>query len=187
MTNPLLIDVPTEFESSRLLIRCPRPGDGPMFGEAVRESLSELRPWISWAGEFPDSHWERMMREKLARYIERAELFMLLVDKETGRFVGSSGLHRPDWRVPRMDVGYWVRSSCARRGYVTEAVQRIADLAFDVLHVQRLEIRAESENERSAAVARRCGFELEATLRKFDRHHTTNELIDLDVYVRFAK
>jgi ribosomal-protein-serine acetyltransferase len=49
MTAPILRDIPEQFESERLVIRCPRPGDGPAIHEAVAESLDELLPWMAWA------------------------------------------------------------------------------------------------------------------------------------------
>jgi hypothetical protein len=45
MTAPILINVPAEIETPRLLLRCPRAGDGVVVHEAVVESLQELRAW----------------------------------------------------------------------------------------------------------------------------------------------
>ena len=113
-------------------------------------------------------------------------MWLLLVDKKTMKMVGSSGLHKAVWHVPRMEVGYWVRSSCRGQGYITEAVQAIIScMAFVNFQAQRLEIRTDSNNKRSKAVAVRSGFQLEATLKNYDRHHLTNKLIDIDIFVKF--
>ena len=79
--------------------------------------------------------------------------------------MGSSGLHNIDWAVPRFEIGYWIRTSLSGQGYITEAVNAITDFAFDVLGAQRLEIRCDARNERSAAVARRAGYTLEVRMR----------------------
>ncbi len=50
-------------------------------------------------------------------------------------------------------------------GLATEATRRIADFAFDDLGAERVEIWCDARNQRSAAVAMRAGFELEARLR----------------------
>jgi hypothetical protein len=47
--DPLLIDVPTRLETERLILRCPRPGDGALLAQAELESHEELRPWRVWA------------------------------------------------------------------------------------------------------------------------------------------
>jgi ribosomal-protein-serine acetyltransferase len=111
-------------------------------------------------------------------------LWLLLFLKGTGTLVGSSGLHRINWNVPRVEIGYWVRTKYAGKGYITEAVNGITAFAILELGAKRVEIRCDSENARSAQVARRCGFAHEATLRHDDRHHLTGALRDTLVFVR---
>ena len=47
--DPVLIEVPERIETERLILRCPRPGDGPTMNEAERETRAELRPLMPWA------------------------------------------------------------------------------------------------------------------------------------------
>lgn len=49
---------------------------------------------------------------------------------------------------------------------MTEAVHAITDFANRELEANRVEIRCDRNNVRSAAVAQRAGFTLEAILRK---------------------
>ena len=86
--------------------------------------------------------------------------------------------------MPKFEIGYWVRTAYGRQGYITEAVNGIAEFAFTVLGARRMEIRCDTLNERSAAVARRAGFELEATLRHHDRHHLTDALRDTLIFTK---
>ena len=51
MGPPILRDFPEAFETGRLLIRSPMPGDGPELHAAVRESMDELLPWMPWTKE----------------------------------------------------------------------------------------------------------------------------------------
>jgi len=166
MKQPILRDFPESFETERLLIRSPLPGDGPEMRAAVRESLDELTPWMPWPKEHrtvEDS--EAIVRRARARFLERTDLMLLLFLKDTGTLAGSSGLHRIDWAVPKFEIGYWCRTRFTGRGYVTEAVRGISDFAFDVLGARRLEIRCDSRNLPSARVAERAGFRLEGELR----------------------
>lgn len=85
-TNPILLDIPDCFESERLLIRAPKPGDGAALNEAVVESIEQLRPWMPWAQEVPtpeDS--ETVIRRAHLSFIERSDLMLLLILKETGQ------------------------------------------------------------------------------------------------------
>jgi Acetyltransferases, including N-acetylases of ribosomal proteins len=168
--DPLLIEIPESFESERLLIRAPLWGDGAMINEAVRESIEELRSWMPWAQTVPTiEESEAEIRRARLRFLERKDLRLLLLDKKTGQFVGSSGLHRIDWQARKFEIGYWVRTSLAKQGYVTEAVRAIADFAIHTLQANRIEIRCDSRNTRSAKVAERSGFTLEGILRNDER------------------
>ncbi|MBZ0277578.1 MAG: GNAT family N-acetyltransferase [Anaerolineae bacterium] len=164
--NPILLDFPDSFETERLLIRAPRPGDGKAVNEAVLESLANLRPWMPWAQGTPSvADNEDFLRRGAARFLLREDLPMLLFRKSDGLYVGGSGMHRIDWSVPHFEIGYWVRSSLEGQGYITEAVNGIVHFAFHWLKAERLEIRCDARNERSAAVARRAGFTLDGRLR----------------------
>lgn len=185
MMNNILRNIPDTLESQRLLIRSPRPGDGAAINAAVLESLAELRPWMPWAQQTPtvDDN-EIYAREAYVRFLKREDLPLLLFHKETQIMVGSSGLHRINWAVPKFEIGYWARTPYAGQGYITEAVAALTTFAFTTLGAHRVEIRCDARNERSAAVARRSGFTLEGTLRCEDRCPMTNELRDTLVFAK---
>lgn len=164
--NPILLNFPDYFETERLLIRAPRPGDGVVMREAIAESLEHLKPWMPFAQNLQSlDEIEANLRRGAARFILREDLWLLLFSKSDGIMVGSSGLHRIDWSVPSFEIGYWVRSSLQGQGYITEAVNGITQFAFDQLSAERIEIRCDSRNERSAAVARRAGYIQEGHFR----------------------
>jgi len=167
--EPILRDIPELIESTRLRIRPPRPGDGQMMLEAVRESLADLRRFpasMSWALAEPtlDSS-ERYCREAYANFQMRRDLPLVLLLKEADIVVGSSGLHRMDWSVPKFEVGFWCRSSFQRKGYVTEGVAAIVQFAFQKLGARRVEALPDEANVRSCKVCERLGFAMEGTLR----------------------
>lgn len=186
--NPILRNFPDEFSTERLLIRAPRAGDGPELRAAVQDSWAELTQWMPWAtGEIPDlDYYEARVRRGRANFLLREDLTLLLFRKGTETLVGSSGLHRIDWKVPSVEIGYWARTPYTGKGYITEAVIGITAFAFEEIGARRVEIRCDALNERSAAVARRAGFALEATLRNEDRHHLTGELRDTLLFARIA-
>ncbi len=168
--KPILKDFPEIFETERLLIRAPLPGDVPELHAAVNESLEELSPWLDWVRNHKaveDS--EENVRSARAAFLERSDLRMHLLLKGTNTLVGSSGLHRIDWSVPKFEIGYWLRTRFAGQGYMTEAVRGITALAFDELGAKRVEIRCDPRNRRSAKVAERAGFRLEGELRNNER------------------
>lgn len=181
--DPILIDVPESFTTERLLVRCPKPGDGPTVCAAVIESRERLMPWLPWAHKEPTpENYEIIARRGNINYLERSDLRMPFYRLDNGDFVGSSGLHRIDWNVPKFEIGYWVRTKYEGQGYVTEAVNGIANFAFEVLNARRVEIRCSPANTRSAAVAERCGFTLETRIQNDKREESG--LRDTLVFVR---
>jgi RimJ/RimL family protein N-acetyltransferase len=186
MRFPILLDFPDQFQTERLLIRAPRPGDGLAIFEAVLESIEALRPWMEWAQQ-PPQHVEEIeanMRRAAIAFQAREDLRFNLYRLSDGQFVGGSGLHNIHWEVPRFEIGYWVRTSRQGQGYITEAVNGITGFAFRELGAQRMEIRMDSRNQPSIAVAERAGYTLEAALHRFDRT-PQGGLRDTLVYVKF--
>ena len=181
--DPLLIDLPP-LTSERLLLRAPCAGDGVALNEAVVESIDQLKPWMPWAQTLPSvEQSELVCRQMAAHFMQRSDLPMFILEHGTGRLIGGTGLHRFDWSVPRFEIGYWVRRSAQGRGLVTEAVQTLVHFAFDALRARRVEVRMSSANQRSRAVAERCGFKLEGVLRQ-DSLGADGEPRDTAVYSR---
>jgi Acetyltransferases, including N-acetylases of ribosomal proteins len=166
-TNPILLTIPEQFESNRLVIRAPQWGDGAAVNEAVIESIEELRQWLPFAQTIPTlEESEIVTRQGRLRFLDRSDLRLLIFHKETGKLIGSSGLHRIDWEARKFEIGYWLHSAYTKQGYMTEAVEAITQFAIQQLEANRIEIRCDRNNERSAAVARRAGFTFEGILRK---------------------
>jgi RimJ/RimL family protein N-acetyltransferase len=175
--DPILYSIPESFESKRLLIRAPLWDDGVMVNEAIIESIEELQPWMPWARNIPKmEETEINIRRSRLHFLDRTDLRLLLILKETGQLIGSSGLHRIDWQSRKFEIGYWVRTSYGNQGYITEAVEAITNYAVQELHANRIEIRCDGRNSRSARVAERQGFTLEGILR--------NDMCDVDGSLR---
>lgn len=184
MTFP---DVPEALETERLVLRPPFVEDAPEVYRAVRESLAELGPWMPWATpDYSLEGCEANLRQAIADFVTRRDLRFHFHERASGRFLAASGLHRIDWRVPKFEIGYWCRSSASGRGYVTEGVGALAELALGPLGAARVEIRCDDQNVRSARVAERLGFELEGVLRSETRS-PAGELRDTRVYSRLPR
>ena len=167
--NPILLDFPDSFDTERLTIRGPRYADAREIVTAVNESLPELRPWMPWAAAPAEVEaTEARLRAAMAKWITREDLLVHVYLKGTSTFVVGSGLHRIDWHARKFEIGYWCRTGYAGHGYVTEATNALTDFAFKQLQANRVEIRCDTRNAKSVAVARRCGFLQEAILRHDD-------------------
>ncbi|WIV19863.1 GNAT family N-acetyltransferase [Paenibacillus polygoni] len=165
-TEKIMLTIPESFESKRLIIRAPKYGDGAASYEAVQESMEELRPWMPFANDsLTPENSEINIRQAHLKFLKRSDLRLMLFSKENGQLVGSSGLHRIDWDVRKFEIGYWLRSSYAGQGYMSESVEAITNYAIRELAANRIEIRCDARNVKSAKVAERNGFVLEGILR----------------------
>ena len=183
MTLP---DVPGSLETDRLIVRAPRLEDVPELYAAVCQSLPDLKPWMPWATDaYSLQACEENTRGAVAKFITREDLRYHFHDKATGELLVCSGLHRIDWRVPKFEIGYWCRSSQSGKGYVTEGVAALTQMALETLGAARVEIRCDTANLPSRAVAERCGYTLEGTL-KHDSRSPAGELRSTCVYARNA-
>jgi RimJ/RimL family protein N-acetyltransferase len=174
--------VPDQLETSRLLLRCPNLEDTPILFEAIHESLPELKPWMPWAtDDYSIDHAEEFIRRSIAQYVTQEDFRLSCFDKTTGHFIGNSGLHRINWDVPRFEIGYWCRTSETGKGYMTEVTRALSKLCFEHLKAARVEIRCDDLNQKSAAVAQRCGYTLEGVLKNNERN-SKGELRSTRVY-----
>ena len=185
--DALLLDFPESFESDRLTIRAPRPGDGAEINAAVRETFDDLKVWMPWAQQMPTlEESESYVRRAQCQFLAREELTLFLFLKGTNTTVGSSGLHRVDWDIPKFEIGYWCRKRFQGQGYITESTEAITQFAFETLGAKRVEIRCDSKNVRSRRIPDRLGFKLEGTLRN-DSLSPAGELRDTLVFAKIKE
>lgn len=181
-------DFDTCFESERLIIKMPDLQDAEAVYEAIYRSAKSLKPHMIWAQKEPvREEVKENIRQAHAAFLAREDLRLHLFLKETGEFVGSSGLHRIDWTIPKFEIGYWVDDKFEGKGYMTEATNRIAEFAFKELAAKRIEIRCDRDNIRSRAVAERSGFELEGILKNDRLAADGLELRDTCIYSKIVE
>ena len=149
-------------------------------------SLAELRPWMPWATmayDLPVA--ESWCRAKAGQFILREQLQFLILLALDGSHAGNLGLFGFDWRARKCEIGYWLSTRHVGHGYMSEAVQALTRLAFDVLGMTRVEIGVDARNLRSRRVAERCGYQIEGVLRKI-RLDTSGKPYDSCVYSRLC-
>ena len=184
LEEALLIEVPQVLETGRLRLVATRGGLGTVLNQAVVESHGELRPWMPWAKNvhtLDDS--ERHCRDCQAKWHARQVLDYCFYRKQDDMLVGKGGLHTIEWEVPKFEIGYWIRTSCAGLGYATEATLAMVALARDRLGARRIEITSDARNAASRRVAEKSGFLLEGILRS-RRRDNDGELTDACMYAR---
>ena len=176
---------PNRLVTRRLILRPPTPDDAAGVLAAVTASYPELHRWMPWAKDAYGIEQARAFcADSQAKLEEGADFTTLLTLRDSGTIIGSSGLMGADPAAPSFEIGYWLHTAYTRQGYVTEAVIALTRLAFEGCDAKRAELKIDENNHRSQAVAKRLGFELEATL-KADSRDNTGAIASARIYAMF--
>jgi RimJ/RimL family protein N-acetyltransferase len=125
---------PTRIETERLVVRMYEPGDARALFEAVDGDRANLLPWMVWAqtdhmSESDSAYFIEMTRRKWEKP-DGDDFVMGIFDRQSGRLLGGTGLHRIRAGVREGEVGYWVHSSVRGTGICTEAAGGLISAAL---------------------------------------------------------
>ena len=155
------------IQTQRTVIRCWNPEDAALLNQAVKESQEHLIPWMPWAKEEVPSLEERTgwLRHCRGRFDLDEDYVFGIFNPEQTRVLGGTGLHT---RLGKgaLEIGYWIHKDFINQGYATEVSAALTKVAFEIMHVNRVEIHCDPPNVRSAAVPRKLGYTLEAILKQ---------------------
>lgn len=178
---------PVVLSSKRLILRPHCEEDATLLYKAVQDSFEALHRWMDWAGD-------PLTLEKTKDYIafskkcwsedSPTELPMLIFDHHLN-LIGSTGYLAINWKVPALEIGYWVNSPHEGCGYITEATNLLTQHAFTKWNAKRVEIRCDVENVKSAAIPERLGFKLEAHFKNHRVQPNSQKLSGTLVYARY--
>lgn len=149
-----------ELRADGLMLREPVDADAPGMAASVRASLPELQPWMPWA--VPD--YDEATALKWIRGEFGDEYRFVMMD-DSGTHVGSCGLNSVDSLNKSANLGYWVRSDFAGRGFATTATRLLVQFGFSETDLHRLEVTMSVRNEASRRVADKAGAHYEGMLR----------------------
>jgi RimJ/RimL family protein N-acetyltransferase len=160
------IQLPDELRGARILLRPYRDEDAEAVFAAIEESREHLRPWVGWVDRFGTLDRTRAYCLRCAiRWRERSELSTGIFAAESGQFLGGAGLHQPDWERGTFEISCWLRTSAAYRGYGTEALRLLADLAFTRLGTNQITLISDARNGPTQRLADKCGYVLGERVR----------------------
>lgn len=184
--HPILLDVPLQIETDRLILRAPlQAGEGNVVYQAIKDSINELKQWLLLFQSIPTvEETEIILRNAHIDFLKRESFRYLIYHKGTNDFIGTASLHGINWKISKCEIGYWINTQFSGNGYMTEAVSELTNLGFQLLKFRRIEIRCESNNTKSRTIPEKLGFELEGILRNEDLSADGNKLTDTCIYAK---
>jgi len=142
------------------------PDDVSDLYTAVRESITEISPYMKWC--HPDYAIEESstwIAKCVERWQEGKEYNFAITDSRDGSFLGGCGLNSLNQLDRVANLGYWVNTSQTRQGIATTATRLLARFGLEELNFNRIEIIATTGNQTSQLVAEKAGATLEGILR----------------------
>jgi ribosomal-protein-serine acetyltransferase len=140
---------------------------------------ARLRQWLPWVDQTRSPEDVRLF---ILRVLEQYHSNLgpqagIWVD---GVLSGTVGCHPIDWANRNCSLGYWLDAAGEGKGVITRCCAALADYAFDVLKLHRLEIRCGTGNLRSCAIPRRLGFTREGVARQAE--WVNDRWVDLEIW-----
>jgi ribosomal-protein-serine acetyltransferase len=145
-----------------------------------RQYLAQWLPWANHINKLEDSR--LFIQSELDRFANNRgfNCGIFYYDK----LVGSVSVHEIDWNNKKTSIGYWLADVYQGKGIMTAACRRLIHHLFIDLKLNRIEIRACTENIRSRAIPERLRFKHEGTIRQAEFMH--RHYYDYEVYGMLA-
>ncbi len=137
-----------------------------MLADSVTQNVEHLKRFMPWAYAEPEPFQEKVKRVQRFRgeFDLQEDYIYGIFNKENTRQLGGTGLHtRLGER--QLEIGYWMHKDFINQGLITESTAALVKVAFEIIHIHRLEIHCDPANFASASIPRKLGFTHEGTLR----------------------
>ena len=158
--------------------------DASFIWEGVRESLTELQPWMPWCHPHYSIEESRSWLATQVQAFQQRTTFEFAITSAAGGYLGGCGLNQIDASNQRANLGYWVRSAATSQGVATAAVGLLRDWGFTQTDLVRLEVLIAVGNAASRRVAEKAGAVYEGTLRQRLIVHGTRHDAALYAFIR---
>ena len=180
------MQLPEQIETPRIILKHPTK---PTFQlaeelyEVVDKSRETLCRWLAWVNETnsPEDEFTQYLVRCQKRWEKGLGFNYLIYHKETNKILGTICLFNVEEKIQSGEIGFWLSDTATGYGYMHEAVCALEKVAFEN-GFNRIVIKNEILNTRSANVAKRCGYILEGILRQDFWNEHEKCLSDINVW-----
>lgn len=185
MSGPVISKPVYHIETKRLVVRCWDPKDAALIQVAAAANKEHLLPFMPWAANEPQTVEQKAeLARRFRGSFDRGEDYVYgIFNRDESRALGGTGLHM---RLSgnALEIGYWLHKDFINQGLITESTAGLTKVAFEIYHVDRMEIHCSVENLASAAVPRKLGYIHEATRRRLG--YANGQPTDSMIWTLFA-
>ena len=151
------------LETDRLRLRPMRMTDSTdMYDYARRSDVTEFLRWSPHPSEQYSRDYLRYIEQRYAM----GEFYdWAVVERESGKMIGTCGFTRFDFPHNTGEIGYVLNPDYHGKGYGTEAAERVVRFGFEELELHRIEAKFIMGNEASLHVMEKLGMRFEGYRR----------------------
>ena len=151
------------LNTERLILRPMRESDADdMYDYARREDLTE---YLLWSPHRTVNYTRDYLRYIETRYKAGDFYDWAVVEKESGRMIGTCGFTRIDAPNDSGEIGYVLNPDFHGKGYGTEVAAEAIRFGFDTIGLHRIEARFMEGNTPSLRVMEKLGMSFEGYRR----------------------
>ena len=177
-SNPYGLFSMPDLSTERLLLRRMTMKDAQDVFEYSCDP--EVARHVLWSAQKHISEAKDYIRYMTKRYRDDLPSSWGIIDKASGRLVGTIGYMAFSEENASVEVGYSLARWLWGKGLMTEALRAVIDYTFDAMDVNRIEAQHEIDNPSSGRVMEKCGMVKEGVLRQ--RLYNKGEFKDVALY-----
>lgn len=156
--------------------------DAPLIFQTIdsqRAYLGEWLPFVAFTKTQQDT--EEFIRSISVQYQQPSSIvYTILYDDN---FAGLIGFKEIDRSNSRAELGYWLSELYQKNGIATTCTKYLCNHAFNLMGMNRIQIKCATQNVKSQQVPVRLNFALEGVERQGERF-SNDRFVDLNVYSR---
>jgi ribosomal-protein-alanine N-acetyltransferase len=177
MVQPFFVS-PPEIVTERLELRALRTDDAQaIYDYASKEIVTK---YVLFPTHQSIADTEQFISRAMNESPTEFGIVWAIVLKDSGKLIGTIGLHHADLVANKVEVGYAMHEDYWGKGYTTEAVLAVIDEVFRTTEINRIEAHYVAEHSASGRVMEKAGMQYEGTFRDAKRMKTG--LCDMKVY-----
>lgn len=172
-----MFSMPT-LETERLILRRIAMRDAKDIFTYSRDP--EVARHVLWTAQKDVGEARDYCRFMMRRYRNDLPSSWGVIEKKTGRLVGTIGYMDYSEDNATVEVGYSLARWMWNGGYMTEALRRVIAYTFEAMEINRIEAQHELDNPASGRVMLKCGMRKEGELRQ--RLYNKGRYVDVALY-----
>ena len=149
------------------------------YAEISQSQNEYLGQWLAWPQHCEtEQDFRLFVQRSLHDYAEGKSMTCAIVYQDN--IVGNCSFNTIDHDMQKVTIGYWLSEPYQGRGIVTRVVQKLIDIAFNELDMEKVEISAAVENQSSRKVCELLQFNLEGIITRSE--NLNGRIVDHAIY-----